>query len=252
MTTPGQREESEGLVMQILQQGWIAFRRAPVRLVGFAWLVLALLELTLSVRQWPPPAGGALALLGWHAIQLAGRPAALLLALWGSTGLLRGAAAAVDGSCPDLRLLLRPDGNACRQLFLAALLVAGLLLLALLPVYALIALSSRFAPASDLFTTLLVALLPLVPAVLLLPLLPLGPVLTRQRIPLMRAVLRSLRLGAGHRGAALVLAAVQLALLLVGMLHPVLLVGLALPLAICLGSAAERQFSRQVNQAGGR
>jgi hypothetical protein len=256
MNPPGERVEAEHLVLHTLRDGWMAFRRAPFRLVGFALLVLALLALTLGARQWPPPADGALPLLGWRAIQLAARAVALLLMLWGSTGLLRGATAAVDGSCPGPGLLLRPDPAACWQLFLAALLVAGLLPLGLLPFYALIGLSGRFAPASDPLTTLLVALLPLVPALLLLLLLPLGPVLTRQRMPLMGAVLRSVRLGAGHRGATLVLAAVQLALLLVGSLHPVLLVGLALPLAICLGCAGERRLSRaqqrRINRTGAR
>jgi hypothetical protein len=256
MNPPGERVEAENLVLQTLRDGWIAFRRAPFRLVGFALLVLALLALLLNARQWPPPANGALALLGWRAIQWAARAVALLLVLWGSTGLLRGASAAVDGRCPGPRLLLWPDPAACRQLFLAGLLVAGLLLLALLPPYALIALSGRFAPASDPLTTLLVALLPLVPALMLLPLLPLGAVLARERMPLIGAVRRSVRLGAGHRGATLVLAAVQLALLLIGSLHPVLLVGLALPLAICLGCAGERRLSRaqqrRINRTGAR
>ena len=256
MTPPGERVEAERLVLQTLQDGWIAFRRAPFRLVGFALLMLVLLALTLGVRQWPAPPDGPLPLLGWRAIQLAAHAVALLLMLWGSTGLLRGATAAVDGRCPGPGLLLRPDPAACRQLFLASLLVAGLLPLALLPLYALIGLSGRFAPASDPLTTLLVALLPVVPALLLLPVLPLGPVLARQRMSLMGAVLRSVRLGAGHRGATLVLAAVQLALLLIGSLHPVLLVGLALPLAICLGCAGERRLSRaqqqRINRTGDR
>lgn len=248
MSPPGERVEAERLVLQTLQDGWSAFRRASFRLVGFALLMLALLALARSVSQWPPPVDGALPLLGWRAIQLAAHAIALLLVLWGSTSLLRGASAAVDGRRPGLGLLLWPDAAACRQLVLAALLVTGLLLLALLPLYALIGLSGRFAPASDPLTTLLVALLPLLPALLLLPFLPLGPVLARERMPLMEAVLRSVRLSGGHRGATLVLAAVQLALLLIGSLHPALLVGLALPLATCLGCAGERRLSRALER----
>lgn len=240
MTDPGDRILAERLVKQSLQEGWRAFGRAPLWFVGFGLLVLALLGLSLRMVPWPP---------------LAAHLAALLLALWGSTGLLRGAAVAVDGSRPRPGLLLRFDAAACRQLFLAGLLVAALLLLALLPVYALIALSGRFAPATDPLTALLVTLLPLVPALMLVPLLPLGAVLERQPGPLLLAVLRSLRLGRGHRGAELVLAAVQLGLLLLGAAHPVLQVGFALPLAICLGSAGERQFSRAqqrtINRRGG-
>jgi hypothetical protein len=240
MTPPAGRTLAERLVMRSLQEGWRAFGRAPLWFVGFALLVLALLGLTRSPGQWPP---------------LATHLAALLLALWGSTGLLRAAAVAVDGGRPGPWLLLRFDDAACRRLFLAAVLVAALLLLALLPFYALIALSGRFAPATDPLTALLVTLLPLVPALVLLALLPLGAVLAREPGSPLQAVLRCLRLGAGQRGAALVLAAVQVGLLLLAAAHPVLLVGIALPLAICLGSASERQFSRMlprpVNRADG-
>jgi hypothetical protein len=240
MTARGDRIQAERLVKQSLQEGWRAFARAPLWFVGFGLLVLALLRLTLRVVPWHP---------------LAAHLAALLLALWGSTSLLRAAAVAVDGGRPGPGLLLRFDAAACRQLFLAAVLVAALLLLALLPVYALIALSGRFAPATDPFTALLVTLLPLVPALVLLALLPLAAVLAREPESLLQAVLRCLRLGTGQCGAALVLAAVQLGLLLLGAAHPVLLAGLALPLAICLGIASERQFSRvrqrPLNRAGG-
>jgi hypothetical protein len=223
--------DGEKLVLASLQDGWTSFRRAAFPLMASALLMAGLLAATQLLPRLP------------------GQLLALLVSLWGSTGLLRGAAAADDGRRPGPGLLLRRDRRGCQRLLLASLLVLALMALATLPGYALVALSVRFAPASDPITTLLVALLPLLPALVILHALPVGPLLIpdangqERSVPL--ALRHSWRLVAARRGAVLVLAAVQLAVLQVSSgVQPLLGVGLGLPLAICLGSATTRRLSR--------
>jgi hypothetical protein len=222
----------EKLVQASLRDGWTAFRRSAFPLVTHA-LLLAVL-------------------LAW--IQRLPRLPALLIAppvaLWGSTVLLRGAATAVEGRPPGLARLWRRDGASCRRLGFASLLVLTLMALATLPGYALVALSIRFAPASDPITALLVALLPLPAAVVLLHALPLGPLLMAAGGAEARAVpltlWRSWRLVARRRGVVVVLATLQGALLqLTAGLHPLLGIGVGLPLAICLGTATSGRLNRE-------
>ncbi|MFM7265816.1 MAG: hypothetical protein ACKOZW_09565, partial [Cyanobium sp.] len=178
-----------------------------------------------------------------------GRGASPLLLLWGVSGLLRGAAAPLRGERPKRRLwglMLRRNGRGCRRLLGAALLGLGLMALATLPGYALVALSARFAPSTDLITTLVVALLPLAPALVLLHLLPLGPLLALHDQPLLASARRSLELVRRRPGTVLVLGAVQLAILGLSVgIHPLVGVVLGLPLAICLGTAAPCSLSRE-------
>lgn len=224
----------ERLVQASLAEGWRLFRRNALTLGGFALLLAALLACTTLLR-------GPLALLG--------RGASPLLLLWGVSGLLRGAAAPLQGEPAGLRLwrlLLRRNGRGCRRLLGASLLGLGLMTLAALPGYALVALSARFAPASDPITALVVALLPLAPALVLLHLLPLGPLLALEDRPLLVSARRSVGLVRRRPGTVLVLAAVQLALLGLSVgVQPLLGVALGLPLAICLGTAATWRLSRE-------
>ena len=164
-------------------------------------------------------------------------------------GLLRGAVAPLQGRRPGLRLLLRRDGRGTRRLLSASLLALGLMALAVLPGYGLVALSARFAPASDPFTMLVVAVLPLAPALVLLHFLPLGPLLTLEEKPVLASARRSLALVRRRPGAMLVLTSVQLAVLgLSGGVQPLLGVALGLPLAICLGTATTWHLSREAGR----
>lgn len=221
----------ERLVQACLAEGWQLFRRTALPLGGFALLLAALLAGITLLR-------GALAPLG--------RMATPLLLLWGVSGMLRGAAAPLRGERPGLGRLLRRNGHGCRRLLGASLLGLGLMALAALPGYALVALSARFAPASDPITALVVALLPLAPALVLLHLLPLGPLLALDDRPLLTSARRSLQLVRRRPGVVLVLAAVQLAVLGLAVgVEPLLGVALGLPLAICLGTAATWRLSRE-------
>lgn len=225
----------ERFVQTCLQDGWRAFRRAAPSLLSFSLLLAGLLALpTLLVPQ-----------LARSGLAPLGRVATALLLLWGTNGLLHGAVAALAGRRPGPRLLLRWDLPGCRRLLLAALLALALMALAVVPGTALVALSSRFSPASDTITALLVGLLPLLPALVLLVLLPLGPLLLLEGRSVLAAAWRSQRLVRRRPGAVLVLAAVQLAVLgLSGGVHPLLGVALGLPLALCLGVAGAGQLSR--------
>lgn len=224
----------ERLVRDSLVTGWHLFRRNALPLGGFALLLAVLLAGTTLLR-------GALAPLG--------RGIAALLLLWGVSGLQRAAAAPLRGERPGwrlLRLMLRRNGPGCRRLLGASLLGLGLMALAALPGYALVALSARFAPTSDPITALVVALLPLAPALVLLHLLPLGPLLSLDDRPLLASARRSLALVRRRPGAVLVLAVVQLAVLTLSAgVQPLLGVALGLPLAICLGTAATWRLSRE-------
>jgi hypothetical protein len=221
----------ERLVQASLRDGWRLFRRTVLPLGSFTLLLAGLLGLTTLLR-------GALAPVG--------RLAVPLLLLWGVNGLLRGAAARLRGDRPGLRLLLRRDGRGCRRLLGGSLLGIGLMLLAALPGYGLVILLARFAPASDPITALVVALLPLGPALVLLHLLPLGPLLALEGRPLLASARRSLGLVRRRPGAMLVLAAVQMAALgLSGGVQPLLGVVVGLPLAICLGTASTWHLSRE-------
>ena len=225
----------ERLVQASLADGWRLFRRTAVPLGSFALLLAGLLALTTLLR-------GVLAPLG--------RLATPLVLLWGVSGLLRGAAAPLRGERPGLRrlwrLMLRRNGRGCRRLLGASLLAIGLMALAALPGYGLVALSSRFAPSSDPITALVVALLPLAPALVLLHLLPLGPLLNLDDQPLLASARRSLGMVRRRPGSVLVLAAVQMAVLGLSVgVQPLLGVGLGLPLAICLGTAATWHLSQE-------
>lgn len=222
----------ERFVRACLHDGWRAFRRAAPSLLGFSLLLAGLLALVPPLARW------GLAPLG--------RLATMLLLLWGTNGLLRGAVAALAGQRPGARLLLRRDPPGCRRLLLAALVALALMALAVVPGTALVALSGRFAPASDRLTALLVGLLPLLPALVLLALLPLGPLLLLEGKPVLATAWRSQRLVRHRPGAVLVLAAVQLAELeLSGGVHPLVGVAVGLPLALCLGVATAGQLSRE-------
>lgn len=115
-----------------LQEGWLAFCRAPWSFTGFALLLTALQLLLVPLQDRLPTAEQLPGQpLDWL-LGLAGLALSLLLNLWGSVGLVRGALRALQGERPRLGVLLRWDGRAMGRLLLAGLALAGTLLVALL------------------------------------------------------------------------------------------------------------------------
>lgn len=150
-----------------LRDGWSAFHRAPLSFVVFAALLTGLqlsilplqerLQLDLS-RNAPRDL-----LLLPFVIGIS-----LLISLWGSQGMVRGAWAALQGQRPSLANLLRWDGSGFNRLLQAwgALAVALLIPLAVLLVTMLVALwlltvAAGGPPSLIQFATLLINLLAL-------------------------------------------------------------------------------------------
>jgi hypothetical protein len=134
-------------VLRAVEDGWTAFSRAPWPFVLFTLLYVALsipFQL-ISDPEKPPvallPPGQQLVLVG------VGLLGSLLVNLWGTAGLIRGAWIAAEGGSPRFADFRRWDGGASLRLLLHWLLLAGAALLfalvCLLPPAALAALAVR-------------------------------------------------------------------------------------------------------------
>jgi len=115
-----------------IEEGWAAFRRAPWSFVAFA-LLLTLLTLACSPLQSQLSDGSQLSMrpLDWLLAAL-GLLVRLLISLWGTVGLVRGAGHALDGGHPSLGALMRWDGGAMRRVLLPWLALGGVLAVPLL------------------------------------------------------------------------------------------------------------------------
>lgn len=128
-SAPGQLQ-----IAQAVREGWEAFCRAPWPFVLFtlisgalslAFQALANLDALPEASQPPTP----VILL----TTLVGSLGQLLVTLWGTVGLIRGAWSALEGGRPALGSFLRWDGSAAGRLLLRQLLFALLLFAIVLP-----------------------------------------------------------------------------------------------------------------------
>ena len=116
-----------------VEEGWQAFRRAPWLFVlftlltgGLSLLFQALGNLdVLPEANQPPPPLLALAII-------AGTVAQLVVNLWGTVGLIRGAWTALDGEQPSWATFCRWDGRASGRLLVRQITLGLLVLLVLL------------------------------------------------------------------------------------------------------------------------
>ncbi|KMM16845.1 hypothetical protein SYNGFB01_08350 [Synechococcus sp. GFB01] len=116
-------------VMQALEDGWQAFRRAPWAFVLFILLVAALCGLFNGIaRTGMTEAGEVRGAVGGIAV-LVGGIGSTVVSLWGMTGMVRGAWLALDGQRPAFAEFSRWDGRAAGRLFLRQLTLAVVLLL---------------------------------------------------------------------------------------------------------------------------
>ena len=119
---------------QAVRDGWAAFCRAPWPFVLFTLLSggLSLVFQALANLASLPEASQPPALMVVLAT-LVGAVGHLLVSLWGTVGLIRGAWTALEGRRPNLGSFLRWDGSAAGRLLLRQLLFALLLFAIVLP-----------------------------------------------------------------------------------------------------------------------
>lgn len=243
-----------------LRDGWAAFCRAPWILSGFMLLLgavaigLALLESALSDAPGDLPAPPSPALLLC-------RLASVLLGLWGTLGLVRGAWIALAGGRPRFAALLRWDGAALVRVALASLLLGLLLALLSLPFTWLLASGLEQLLEFDfplqgppvlrgIAVTPGAILLAGGGALALLGLLVYAQVNQHFLVQLAalegNGPLRTLRRGRAvvdrHWWAVLALLGLESLLLLAGLLAVIVGLVVAVPLVVCVSTAAYRQL----------
>jgi hypothetical protein len=243
-----------------LRDGWTAFRRAPWTLSGFMLLVSALAIGLLLLERALTSASGALPSLAPPALLLC-RLACLLLVLWGTVGLVRGAWIALEGERPRFGALLRWDGAALARVALASLLLGLLLTLLSLPLTWLLAIGVEQLLEFDFplhGPPLLRAVNPSPGALLLVggSALALLGLMTYAQVSQHFLVQLAALQGSGpwrtlHRGqtavdrrcwTVLALLGVESLLLLAGILAMVVGLFVAVPLVACVSTAAYRQL----------
>ncbi|MEB3265424.1 MAG: hypothetical protein VKN13_02295 [Cyanobacteriota bacterium] len=243
-----------------LHDGWLAFCRAPWCFTGFALLLMVLQLLLVPLQDRLPGSGSSSQPLDWL-LGLVGVALSLLLNLWGSVGLVRGAERALQGERPRLGLLLRWDGPAMGRLLVAGLALAGVLLLALALAMSvgvlgagllwllerpLAAMGSGGAALPGLLLGLLVLILLAALVVLVVYLAVNQQVLVQIVLQERRGPLASLQRGRELVDPQwilmLILGLIETALLLLGVLTMVVGVLVAWPVVTCITTAAYRQL----------
>lgn len=119
--------------LQAVEEGWQAFCRAPWPFVLFTLLTGALnvgFQALGNLSALPEANQPALAVLVLTAI--AGTVGQVLVNLWGTIGLIRGAWTALEGGRPSWATFSRWDGSAAGRLFLRQLLFGVILLVIVL------------------------------------------------------------------------------------------------------------------------
>ena len=253
-----------------VHDGWLAFRRSPWVFVGFALLITLLQALIRPLQDRIASHGAASAppVAGDWLLFLLGTGLTLLINLWGSLGLVRGAAAALEGRRPDVGLLLRWEGPAVWRLLRSSLLLFALIALPLLLILLLLgtplAVISQMGLQGQAIGRGGLQLLWLLLAALLVVLLGLVAVLAaylavNQKFLVQISLLEAAGpLKAIQRGRQLIdpqwllmllLSIIEGLLLLFGLLACLVGLFVAWPVVICISTAAYRQL-RQAESPG--
>jgi hypothetical protein len=247
--TPAPAGDGQLRVLGALGEGWRAFCLAPWPFVGFALLVgflqglCNLLQNPLSQATEGQPPSPATVVIG-----IVGAVLSVIVSLWATTGMVRGAWTALEGERPGFSRFTRWDGRAMTRLFWASL-ALSVIVAVLLGVAIALGLGV-FAPINRSLQAL-----PILAAVVVLIYLAVNQKFLSQ-IALIEGPGAWGTIGRGRQvvdpqwGRVLLLALLEALLLMVGLL--LCLVGLlaAAPLVVCVSTAAYRQLFGSEDRTG--
>lgn len=243
------------------RDGWQAFRRAPWVFTGFTLLFVSMTTVLTLINNNLQEAG--LTPLSWLIAQLC-QLGSSLLALWGALGTMRGAMLALAGQRPRFDDLTRVDGRAILRMVLANLLFTLVMLAVLLPL--LIVMGAGLSQLVDL--DLSIAGEPIVrsfnptPGGLALTFLPFLAILALIAYVMVNQHFLVQLAGLGHRGpwrtlvegravvdrqwgSVMALILLEALLFVAGLLALGVGLFVAMPVMICISTAAYRQLFPQ-------
>lgn len=225
-------------VIEAVKQGWGAFARTPWVFIGFT-LLAGVLSSVCSLIQGQVDPDEAAVLTGMQVVRmLVGAFLSVLVSLWSTTGLIRGAWSALAGGRPALDTFTRWDGAASWRLFRNGL-VLGILMMAILMVAALVGVGAARLNQ-------ILAVLPFLAAFTVLIYLAVNQKFMAQ-IALLEgcgpidSITRGRMLLDPQWGSVLLLALVEFAIALLGLLACIVGLLVAVPVILCTSTAAYRQ-----------
>ncbi|WP_216901599.1 hypothetical protein [Synechococcus sp. CCY 9618] len=225
-------------VIEAVKQGWQAFVRAPWVFVGFT-LLAGVLSTLCSLIQGNAEMDDVAVVGVFQLFRLAvGGVLSVLVSLWSTTGLIRGAWTALGGGSPAFATFTRWDGQASWRLFRNGL-VLGLLLAGILVVAAVVGVG-----AAQLNQVL--AVLPFLVAFAVVIYLAvnqkfLAQIALLQGAGPIESIARGRALLDPQWGSVLLLALVEFAIALLGLLACFVGLLVAVPVILCVSTAAYRQ-----------
>ena len=225
-------------VIEAVKQGWQAFARAPWVFIGFTLLAGVLSSVCSLIQGQVDPDEAAVVTTVQLVQLLVGSILSVLVSLWSTTGLIRGAWSALSGGKPALGTFTRWDGGASWRLFRNGL-VLGILMIAILIVAALVGVGA--AQINQIL-----AVLPFLAAFTVLIYLAVNQKFLAQ-IALLEgrgpidSITRGRTLLDPQWGSVLLLALVEFAIVLVGLLACFVGLLVAVPVVLCTSTAAYRQ-----------
>ena len=225
-------------VVEAVKEGWQAFGRAPWVFIGFT-LLAGVLSSVCSLIQGQVDPEAADPITAFELVRIVlGSILSVLVSLWSTTGLVRGAWSALAGGKPGLGTFIRWDGQASWRLFRNGL-VLGILFGAVLVVAALVGVA-----AAKLNQVL--AVLPFLVAFAVLIYLAVNQKFMAQ-IALLQgrgpidSITRGRTLLDPQWGSVLLLMLLEFAILLAGLLACFVGLLVAAPVVLCTSTAAYRQ-----------
>jgi uncharacterized membrane protein len=223
-------------VIEAVKQGWQAFARAPWVFIGFT-LIAGVLNILCSLIQGQVEEG--MMPTGIQMLRLLiGSILSVLLSLWATTGLIRGAWTALAGGKPVLGTFTRWDGQASWRLFRNGLLL-GLLMAAILAVAGVVGVAAAQLNQALGVLPFLVAFAVLIYLVVNQKFL--AQIALLQGAGPIESINRGRALLDPQWGSVLLLALIEFGILLLGLLACFVGLLAAAPVILCTSTAAYRQ-----------
>ena len=225
-------------VIEAVKEGWQAFARSPWVFIGFT-LLAGVLSSVCSLIQGQVDTDEATVVTTVQMVRVVvGSILSVLVSLWSTTGLIRGAWSALAGGKPELGTFISWDGTASWRLLRNGF-VLGILFGVVLVVAALVGVA-----AAQLNQAL--AVLPFLVAFAVLIYLAvnqkfMAQIALLQGLGPIESIARGRSLLDPQWGTVLLLALVEFAIALVGLLACVVGLLVAVPVILCTSTAAYRQ-----------